>query len=109
MLSRIVLGHNHQQSTGIPRHIRKGVLIRRINASHLCPAVSGQQFRRIEKTSNENYYFFFHYCMLSCRYVMLKKKIGNGGGGDTPPCSDGTGTPTKFMDFAQKCNFGRNM
>ena len=29
----------------IPRHIRKGVLIRRIIASHLCTTVGGQQFR----------------------------------------------------------------
>ena len=30
----------------IPRHIRKGVLIKRNSASRLCTAVGGQQFRK---------------------------------------------------------------
>ena len=33
-----------QAYISIPRHIRKGVLIRRIIASQLCTVVGGQQF-----------------------------------------------------------------
>ena len=49
MFSPIVSGHNHSRIAGILRHIRKGVLIRRIITSHLCTAVGGQQFRKESK------------------------------------------------------------
>ena len=81
MLSRIVSGHNHKRSIGILRHIRKSVLIRRINALRLCTAVGGQQFRKESKKFQtriifERYLLFlFHCCLLSCRYVMLQKII----------------------------------
>ena len=40
----------------IPRHIPKGVLIRRIMASHLCAVVGGHRFlKESKKTLNENY------------------------------------------------------
>ena len=35
-----------QAYISLPRHIRKGMLIRRIIASHLCTAVGYQQFRK---------------------------------------------------------------
>ena len=64
----------------ISRHIHKGVLIRRIIASHLCTTVGRQQFcdesRKLQKRIIfERYYFFFHYYLLSCRYVMLQRSI----------------------------------
>ena len=64
----------------IPRHILKGVLIRRIIGSHLCTPVGGQQFYKESRKLQariifEHYYYFFHYCLLSCRNVMLQKSI----------------------------------
>ena len=52
----------------ILRHIRKGVLIRRIFASHLCTAVGGQQFskewRKLQtRTVFERNYSFLRYCL----------------------------------------------
>ena len=60
--------------------VRKGVLIRRIIASHFCTAVGGQQFlsqsrKRQTRFIFERYYFFFHYCLLRCHYVMFHKRI----------------------------------
>ena len=87
------------------RHIHKGVLIRRINASHLCTAVGGRQLRKEwEKLQTriifERYYSFFHYGLLSLRNVSKKysehTKMGGGHkqllGGHAPldPHSDGT-------------------
>ena len=64
----------------ISRRIRKGVLIWRIIASHLCTTVGRQQFREKSRKLQkiiifERYYFFSHYCLLSCRYVMLQRSI----------------------------------
>ena len=64
----------------IPRHIHKGVLIRRIIASHLCTAVGGQQFcKQLRKLQTriilERYFSLFHYYLLSSPYVMLQKSI----------------------------------
>ena len=79
MFSRMVLGHNHQQSTGtdfidlrLHPYSATHPLIRRIIASHFCIAVGFQQFRKESKNllmriKFERYYFFFHYCVLSCR------------------------------------------
>ena len=83
----------------IPRHIRKGVLIRRIIESHFCTAVGGQQFRKESRKLQmrikiERYYSFFHYCLLSCRYVMLQIRVLNKpkwGASPPLPRSDGTG------------------
>ena len=64
----------------IRRHIRKGVLIRLIIASHLCTADGGQQFRKEWRKLQtrimfERYYSFFQYCLLFYRYVMFQKRI----------------------------------
>ena len=52
----MVSRHNHYRSTlpvtilqayiSLPRHFRKGALVRQIIASHLCAAVGCQQFRQ---------------------------------------------------------------
>ena len=59
--------------------MRKGLLIRRIIASHLRTVVGGLQFCRIEKLQTriifERNDSFFYCCLLSCRYVMLQKSI----------------------------------
>ena len=60
----------------ITRHIRKGVLIRRIISSDLCTAVGSQhsysESRKLRmRIIFERYYSFFYYCLLSYRYVML--------------------------------------
>ena len=65
----------------LPRHIREGLLIRRIIASHLCTS-SGLPviLQRIEKTSSktrivfERYYSFFHQGRLSSSYVIFQKQ-----------------------------------
>ena len=57
-----------QAYISLPRHIQKGLLIRQIIASYLCPAVELLAIsRRIEKTSNENYAWMllFHFPLLS--------------------------------------------
>ena len=75
MFSRIISGHKQQQSIGItilyayisiPRHIRKGVLIRRIIASHLCTGVGDQQFcKKLRKLQNR--FMFKRYSQLANR------------------------------------------
>ena len=64
----------------IPRHIRKGVLIRLIIAFHLCTAVGCHNLCKESRKFQtriifERYYSFFCYCLLSCRNVMLRKSI----------------------------------
>ena len=68
-----------QAFTALPRHIRKGSLIRPIIASHLCTAVGCQQFRKESRKCQrkimfEHNYSFFHHCLLSCSYVMFQKQ-----------------------------------
>ena len=76
MFSCIVSGHNHEQRIGnnsvayisLLQHIHKGMLIRRVIASHLCRAFGCQQFRKElrklqMRTMFERYYSFFHYCL----------------------------------------------
>ena len=59
----------------LPRRIRKGVLIRRIIASHLCTAVGCRQLRKKTRILFEHYYSHFHHYLLLGRYVMFENSI----------------------------------
>ena len=96
------------------RHIRKGVLIRRIIASHLCTAVGRQQFREESRKLQkrimfEHYYFFFHFYLSLCRYVLLQRRIlSKPKWGARPPCpphSDGTASGTILKRTVQYTTF----
>ena len=63
-----------------PRHIRKGVSIRRNIASDQCTAVGCHQFRKESKKHQriimfKRNYSFFHHCLLPCRFRCFNSSI----------------------------------
>ena len=71
----------------LPRHIRKGVSVRRNIASDLCTAVGCQQFRKESKKHQRrvmfkrNYLFFSFSVVLSLRDVTKAVFLVNQNGG----------------------------
>ena len=71
-----------QAHISLPRHIRKGVTIKRVIASDLGTAAGCQQLckkdRECQRTImfKRNYSFLRHYLLL-CHYVMFQKRILN--------------------------------
>ena len=67
-----------QAYMSLPRHIHKGVLIRRNIASDLHAAAVANNFakklrKRLRRKMFERNYSFFYHCLLSCGCVLFQK------------------------------------
>ena len=67
-----------QAYVSLPRHIRKGMLLKWI-LRQMTTEVGSQRFRKASKKRQgrimfERIYSFFHHCLLSFRYVMFQKQ-----------------------------------